>query len=166
MWISILARSQSPSESLNSHDYGLQVHLQTCSITASKYIFKERQLVYQDTGAMEVERVTGSIYSADPGVDRHHLISISSNHTIKIHTRSFPTFGLTRSVCDIVDPRNWVGFSTTGSIISSHPIRMLVKPDPLFLMNSFWTLNRRAQMLLRLCSSTICGQIDRTYIYR
>ena len=81
--------------------------------------------------------MTGSIYSADPGVDRHHLISISSNHTIKIHTLSFPTFGLTRSVCDIVDPRNWVGFSTTGSIISSHPICMLVKPDPLFLMNSF-----------------------------
>ena len=52
--------------------------------------------------------MTGSVYSADPGVDRHHLISISSYHTMKIHTLSFPTFGLTRSVRDIVDPRNWV----------------------------------------------------------
>jgi len=41
-----------------------------------------------------------------PGVDRHHLISISPYHTMKIHTLSFPTFGLTRSVRDFVDPRN------------------------------------------------------------
>jgi len=76
--------------------------------------------------------VTGSIYSADPGVDRHHLISISSYHTMKIHTLSFPTFGLTRSVRDIVDPRNCVGSSTPGNIISSHPI------PAFFLMNSVW----------------------------
>jgi len=82
--------------------------------------------------------VTGSIYSADRGVDRHHLISISYNHTMKIHTLSFPTFGLTRSVCDIVDPHNCVGFSTPGSIISSHPIPMLLELEPLFLMNSVW----------------------------
>jgi len=166
MCISKLARSQSPSVSLNSHDYGLQVHLQTRSITASKYIFKERQRVYGDTGVTEMERVTGSIYSADPGVDRHHLISISSNHTMKIHTLSFPTFGLTCSVRDIVDPRNCVGSSTPGSIISSHPIRTLLEPEPLFLMNSLCMLNGRVQMLLRLWSSTICGQIDCTYIYR
>jgi len=132
------ARSQPPSVSLNSHDYGLQLHLQTRSITASKYIFKERRRVYGDTGVTEVERVTGSIYSADPGVDRHHLISISSYHTMTIHTLSFPTFGLTRSVRDIVDPRNCVGSSTPGSIISSHPIRMFLEPAPLFLMNSVW----------------------------
>jgi len=64
--------------------------------------------VYGDTGVTEVDRVTGSIYSADPGVDRHHLNSISSYHTMKIHTLSFPTFGLTRSVRDFVDPRNCV----------------------------------------------------------
>jgi hypothetical protein len=62
------------------------------------YIFKERQRVYGDTGVTEVDRVTGSIYSADPRVDRHHLISISSYHTMKIHTLAFPNFGLTRSV--------------------------------------------------------------------
>ena len=96
-----LARLRSAS----SHDHGLQVHLQTRSITASMYIFNERRWVYRDTGVTEVHRVTGSIYSADPGVDRHHLISISSYHTMKIHTLSFPTFGLTRSVRD---PRNCV----------------------------------------------------------
>jgi len=66
--------------------------------------------VYGDTGVTEVERVTGSIYSTDPGVDRHHLISISSYHTMKIHTLSFPTFGLRSSVrdvdpCKCVDPQ-------------------------------------------------------------
>jgi len=114
------------------------VHLQTRLITTSKYISKERWRVYRDTGVMKMERVTGSIYLADPGVDRHHLISISSNHTMKIHTLSFPTFGLTRSVRNIVNPRNCVGSSTPGSIISSHPIPTLLEPEPLFLMNSVW----------------------------
>jgi len=94
--------------------------------------------VYGDTGVMGVERVMGSIYSADPGVDRHHLIPISSYHTMKIHTLSFPTSGLTRSVCDIVDPRNCMGSSTPGSIISSHLIPTLLKPELLLLMNSGW----------------------------
>ena len=62
--------------------------------------------MYGGTGVTEVHRVTGSIYSADPGVDRHHPISISSYHTMKIHTLSLPTFGLTHSVQDFVDPRN------------------------------------------------------------
>ena len=82
--------------------------------------------------------MTGSIYLADTGVDRHHFISISSYHTIKIHTLSFPTFGLTRSVRDIVDPCNYVGSSMPGSIISSHQIPTLLKPELLFLMNSVW----------------------------
>jgi len=132
--ISKLARLRPAS----SHDHGLHVHLQTRSITASKYIFKERQQVYGDTGVTKVERVTGCIYSADPGVDRHHLISISSNHTMKIPTLSFPTFSLTRSVRDIVDSPNCMGSSTPGSIISSHPILKLLEPEPLFHMNSIW----------------------------
>jgi len=68
------AQSQPPSVSLNWHNYGLQVHLQTRSITASKYIFKEWWRVYGDTGVTDLECVTGSIYSADPRVVRHHLI--------------------------------------------------------------------------------------------
>jgi len=117
-----------PSTRPISLDHGLQVHLQTRSTTASKciseftrspspsatqtrsikYIFKERRRLYGDTGVTEVDRVTGSIYSADSGEDRHHLISIFSHHTMKIHTLSFPTFGLTRSVWDLVYPRNCV----------------------------------------------------------
>jgi hypothetical protein len=94
--------------------------------------------VYRDTRVTEVKRVTGSIYSADPRVDRHHLISISSYHTMKIHTLSFPTFGLTRSVRDIMDPCNCMGSSMPGSIISSHPIPTAHKPELLILMNSVW----------------------------
>jgi len=161
--ISKLARSQPPSASPNlldyslqsrsitaskciskltwlrppiSLDHGLQVHLQTRSITASKYIFNERRRVYRDTGVTEVERVTGSRYSADPGVDRH-LISILSYHTMKIHYLSQP-FGLTHSVRDIMDPCNCVWASTPGNIISSHPIPTLLEPELLFRMNSLW----------------------------
>ena len=71
--------------------------------------------MYGDTGVMEVERVTGSIYSADPGVDRH-VISVLSYHTMKIHYLS-QLFGLSRSDRNILDPCNYVGSSTPGSII-------------------------------------------------
>jgi len=37
--------------------------------------------VYGDTGVTEVDRAMGSTYSGDPGVDRHHLIFISSGST-------------------------------------------------------------------------------------
>jgi len=130
--ISRLARLRPAS----AHDHGLQVHLQTRSIPASKritafmrspspgesqtpsikYIFKEQWQLYGDTGVREVDRVTGSIYLADPGVDRHHLISISSYHTMKIHTLSFPTFGLTHSVREYVDSRNCV--DSHGRVVS------------------------------------------------
>jgi hypothetical protein len=85
-----------------------------------------------------VEGLTRSIYSADPGVDSHHLTSISSNHTMKIHTLSFPTFGLARSVRDIVDGCNCAGSSTPGNFISSHPIPTLPEPEPSFLINYVW----------------------------
>jgi len=132
-----LARSRPPSASPNSHNYGHQVHLQTRSITASKYIFKERRRVYGDSGVTKVQTVMGRTYSADPGVDSHHLISILSYDTMKIHYFSQP-FGLTRSVRNIMDPRNCVGSSPLGSIITSHPIPMLLDPELLFLMSSLW----------------------------
>jgi hypothetical protein len=72
--ISNLTWSRPPSASLNLLDYSLQ----DCLITASCCIFKMRRWVYRDTGVTEVEWVMGSIYLADPRVDRHHLISISS----------------------------------------------------------------------------------------
>jgi len=93
--------------------------------------------VYGDAGVTEVDRVTGSIYSADPGVDRHHLISISSYHTKKIHS-IFPNF-YSHSLCPRFRGSTQLrGSSTPGSIISSHPIPTLLEPEPLFLMNSVW----------------------------
>jgi len=106
--ISTLAQSRPPSESLSSLDLGQQVHRWYSSIPATKYIFEDWWWVYSDTGVMEMESVTVSIYSAEPGVDRHHLVSISSYDTIKIHSLSFPTVGPTRSVQDFVDLRNCV----------------------------------------------------------
>jgi hypothetical protein len=47
--------------------------------------------------------VAGSIYSADCRVDRPHHISITSYHTMKIHTLSVPTCGQTHSVRDFGD---------------------------------------------------------------
>jgi hypothetical protein len=101
--ISKLDRSRPPSASLSLFDLGLQVHLQTGSIMPSKYIVKERRWVYGDTGVTEVEWATRSIYSGDSRVDRQYLSFISSCHPTKIHTLSFPTFGLTRSLRDFVD---------------------------------------------------------------
>ena len=114
------------SRPLSSHDHDLQLHLQTRSIlasmciseftrsqfqvylqtrpiTASKYIVNVRRWVYRDTLVMEADRVMRSIYLVDPGVDRHHLISICSDHRMIIHGLSFPTFGHTRSVRDFLD---------------------------------------------------------------
>jgi hypothetical protein len=100
--------------------------------------------VYRDTGVTEVERVTGCIYSADPGADRDYLVSILSYHSMKIHHLS-QLFGLSRSVHDIMDPRNCVGCSTPGSIISSHWISTLLEQEPLILTNSLWMLREVRQ---------------------
>ena len=65
----------------------------------------ERWRVYGDTGMTEVDWATGSIYLRDAGVDRHHLILLSYN---EINNLSFPTFDLTCSFRDFVDPHSWV----------------------------------------------------------
>jgi len=127
----------STNASPNSLDCSLQVNLQTRSIIAPKNIFKARWRVYGVTGVTEVQRVTGCIYSAEPGVDRHHLVSILSYHTMKILYLS-QLFGVTCSVHNIMDPCNCFGSSTPGSIISSHQISTLLEPEPLFQMNSLW----------------------------
>jgi hypothetical protein len=86
---------------------------------------------------MEVDRVTGSIYSADSGVDRHHLISISSYHTMKIHS-IFPNFWSHLLCPSFLGSMQLRGFSMPGSIISSHPIPTLLEPAPLFFTNIVW----------------------------
>jgi len=120
-FISEFTRFWPPSASLSSLYLGLQVHLATRSIMASKYIVKERLRVFRDTGVTEEDWATGSTYLAGPGVDRYHHIFISSGST-QLH-----------------------GFSRPGSIISSHFLPRLLELEPFFL------LNRRLQMLLRLC---------------
>jgi len=135
--ISEFTRFWPPSASLSSLYLGLQVHLSNRSITACKYIVNERRQVYGDTGVMEVDRATGSTYSGAPWVARHLLIFISSGST------------------------QLRGFSQPGSIISSHYLPRLLELEPFLLTNSVLALNGRRQMLRRLCSTTICGQIDR-----
>jgi hypothetical protein len=65
----------------------------------------ERWRVYGETEMTEVDWAPESIYLRDPGVNRRHLILLSYN---EIHNLSFPTFDLTRSFRDFVDPRNCV----------------------------------------------------------
>jgi len=135
---------------------------------------------------------------ASPRVDRHYFISISSYHTMKLHSLSFPTYGLTRSVRDFVEPRKCVDpqhrvisylltqFLSSSNrnhsflsitfgccercggvlMVGSLPSSSIVSPQwpPSGASLSF--LNGRVQVILRFCSSTICGQIHRLYIYR
>jgi len=76
--ISKLARSWPPSASLSSLNLSLQVHLHTRSITASKCISEFTQSPSPSAsqtrsikGVTEVDRVTGSIYSADRSQSRY-----------------------------------------------------------------------------------------------
>jgi hypothetical protein len=86
---------------------------------------------YGDTGITEIDSATGSIYLEDPGVDRH--ISL-----FEIHTVSFPALGLLHSCRAFIDPGNFCGsFIMAGYLfISSHPLPMLLKREPLFFTNS------------------------------
>jgi len=196
--ISELARSRPPNTSHSLLNLGLQVHLQTRWITTSKYIVKKQWWVYGDTGVMEVEWATWSIYLGNPGVDRHYLLLISCCHTMKIHTLSFPTFGLTRSFRDFMDPCNcmdphgrvvlkfltislrcssqtsffsWIPFGCCERcsrvlIVGSLPFSSIVSPQRPPSGVCLSSLTGHLQVLLRLCSTIICSQIDHTYIYR
>jgi len=192
--ISKLAQIWSP----NLHIHGLQVPLQTFIIMASKSIRAERSRVYGDAGVMQVDRVTGSILSADPGADRDHLISITSYYTMKIHTLLWPTFGLTCTAWDFLDPRNCVdpqcgvvSYLLTWFLLSSIPncsfswiqlgchkrsggVLMVASLPSGSIVSPQWpptgaslsSLSGSVQVLLELCSTTICCQIDHLYIYR
>jgi len=114
----------------------------------------EQWQVCGDTGMMEMGWATGSIYPGDPGVDRlsSHLVSqlashliISSHLIIQRITHSIVPSIWSHSYC----PRfrgstQLLGSSQPRSIISSHPLPMLLEPEPLFLTNSFWNAARGA----------------------
>jgi len=93
--ISEFIRSQSPGAAPSTLDRGLQVYLQGATVRTPRY---------RGNGGGQSD----GEYSADPGVHRHPLISISTYHSMKIPTLSFPTFGLTCYVWDFVDPCNCV----------------------------------------------------------
>jgi len=114
-----------------------------------------------------------------------------------IHSLSFPTFGLTCSVWDVVNSGNCVNYqhpvvsylltwllctsnqnlcfswirygcrerrgvvSMVGSLHSSS----MISPQRPLRGASISSLRGRVQVLLRLCSATNSGQIDRMYIY-
>jgi hypothetical protein len=89
----------------------------------------ERWQVYGSTGMTEVDRAMGSIYLRDPGVDRHHLILLSYQ---EIHNLSFPTFDLTCSYRNFVDPHGrrvsrlptfFLHSSSQNSSVSQIPFR-------------------------------------------
>jgi len=136
--ISKLSGSRPPNASLSSLDLSVHVHLQIHLITATKHIFNKRLVLYGEAGVNDVDRGMGSICSADPRVDRHHLVSISSYHTKKIHS-IIPNFWfslLCQRFCGFTQLH---GTLTPGSIIYSNPIPRLLESEPLFLMNSLWT---------------------------
>jgi len=94
----------------------------------------ERWQMYRDTGVTKVERVTVNNYSSASGVDRHHLISISSyliiqwKYTLYLSQLLVP-FGLS-TLSWIVgiawDPqRRVVSYLLTPFLLSTMPNRSL-----------------------------------------
>jgi len=78
----------------------------------------------------EMDPATGSIYLADPGVDRHHLI-IRNRHSI------FPSSWSHALLPSFDRSTQFVWFIMAGyPFISSHPLPTLLEPEPLFLKNS------------------------------
>jgi len=114
--ISKLARSQCRSVSMSSLDLDLEVHPSTRWITALKYIINEWRRVYGETGVTELDWAMGCTFSGNSGVDRYHLIFISSGST------------------------QLRGFSQLGSIISCDFLPQLLELEPFLLTNSIWML--------------------------
>jgi len=163
-------------------DHRLQVHLQGATAVVGRY---------RGNGGGQSD----GIYSADPGVGRYHLISISSYHSMTIPTLCFPTFGLTCFVRDFMDPCNcmdpqcrvvsylltrflrssnhhrsfsWIPFRcrrTCGGVLmlGSLPSSSIVSPQR---PSSGASLSSRFRVVLQFYLTTICGQIDRMYIFR
>jgi len=174
--ISKLARSRPQCAYLGSLNLGHQLHLQTCSITASECISEFTQSRppsvsfnshndilqvhrYWARGGVQRYRGNGGGLSVGEYIFRrprgrytsthfHLIVSYNENtHSILPNFWSLSLFPRWRGSTPLR------GFSRPGSMISSHFLPRLLDLEPI-------------QMLLRLCSTTISGQIDRTYTYR
>jgi len=95
------------------------------------YYLSLSKYTYGDTGIMEMDWATGSIYLGVPGVDRHHLI-IWNTHSINPHSWSHALWprvhGSTQFVSFIM---------AVYPFISCHPLPILLELEPLCLTNSF-----------------------------
>ena len=116
-------------------NYGLQVHLEGATAVVRTY--------WGNVGGQ-----SDGEYSADPRVDKHHLISISSYHTMKIQTLSFPTFGLTCSVQDSMEPCSCM--DPQRQVVSYLPTRFLpcFKQNRTFLRLPFGCHERSSGLLI------------------
>jgi len=144
--ISEFTRSRPPSACPKSQKYSMPVHLSFQSISVSNRISKTRLIipskyivmvwwrVYRDTEVTEVDWEMGSIYSGDPGVDRHHLISLYIENTHSL-VPNFWSHSLFPRVCRSMQ---WRTSSWQHSIISSPHLPTLLQQEPLFLTNSVW----------------------------
>jgi hypothetical protein len=94
--------------------------------------------VYGGAWVLEMGCAMGSIYSADPGVDRVHIIS--SHYTINYavyHSHLWMSLALSETPCV---------FSQAGSVIQFHALPILLEPEPLLLSNAFGNAIRGAGM--------------------
>jgi hypothetical protein len=144
--ISKLDRSRRSS----SHDHGLQVHLQTRSITASKCI-SEFNLISASKCISELLDLGLQMHQETPSITASKCISELHHHGLQLHLQ---TRSIMASKC----------ISEFNSITASKCISKLAPFRP--PSASLSSLNQRLQVLLRLRSSTICRQIGHMYIYR
>jgi len=121
MCVSVFTRSQSPNESQSTLDHGLQVDPAAVMAVVE---------TFNGTGG-GLSRLTSSHF--------HLILSYNDN------THSICPNYWSNCLCQRCGRSSQLcGSSTPGSIISSHPIPMLLTPEPLFVMNSI-SMSREVQ---------------------
>jgi hypothetical protein len=145
-----------------TYDHGLQVHLQTCSIAASKCISELHAL------GVQIHLQTHSIMASNC-ISEFNLILASK--CISEFIRTWPPSSSRSSTC-FRPPSEYLSSLNYGlqvhlwvhSIVASKYISLFTRSWP--PSASLSSLNHRLHVLLQLHSGTICSQIGRMYIYR
>ena len=144
-------RSIPASISVSSLTVSPKMHRHIRSILRSKDVVYKEQPVSGPAAEPDLDKMTERIYSADPGVDRYHLIF---THSIIPDTWS-------HSLCLCFQRfTQWRESCTLDDIISSNHITMLLQSDLLLPMNLVW-MSRKVQWYvdgglsaLKLCCFT------------